>query len=181
MTQSTIWLVTAGWLIASAAHAQVTQTYTYDANGRLTGVSTTGGSGINTAAYAYDDADNRTGRSQSGAAAYTMAELPDDPDDGRALGGSLTSFVFAHPNTEQSPPHVTEVIREEDPCEPAPLRAAAREKFRRHLTSGDAPTRADFAASEASFASREDRRQRSVTAAPSPVTAQNQPLQAGGN
>lgn len=57
-------------VVPAAASAQVTQTYQYDANGRLTGVATTGAAGTNTAAYAYDDADNRTSRSQTGTTAY---------------------------------------------------------------------------------------------------------------
>lgn len=56
--------------LPAAALAQVTQSYSYDGNGRLIGVSTTGSGGTNTAAYAYDDADNRTSRSQTGTSAY---------------------------------------------------------------------------------------------------------------
>lgn len=67
--------------VPAAAVAQVTQTYTYDANGRLTGVTTTGSGGTNTAAYAYDDADNRTSRSQTGTTAYAaLSRLPAGDD-----------------------------------------------------------------------------------------------------
>jgi len=63
--------------VPAAAVAQVTQTYQYDANGRLTGVTTTGSGGTNTATYAYDDADNRTSRSQTGTTAYAaLSRLP---------------------------------------------------------------------------------------------------------
>ncbi len=63
--------------LAGVANAQVTQTYSYDANGRLTGVSTTGSGGTNTAAYVYDDADNRTSRSQTGTSTWAaLSRLP---------------------------------------------------------------------------------------------------------
>ncbi len=55
-------------LWAGDAFAQTTQTYTYDANGRLVGVATaTGdrGGGVVTE-YDYDDADNRTERQAYG-------------------------------------------------------------------------------------------------------------------
>lgn len=66
-------------LIATEASAQVTQSYSYDANGRLVGVSTTGGAGTNTATYTYDDANNRTYRSQSGVTAYAaLQQMPAD-------------------------------------------------------------------------------------------------------
>jgi YD repeat-containing protein len=73
----TIALALAG--LPAAALAQVTQTYSYDPNGRLTGVTTTGSAGTNTAAYAYDDADNRTSRSQTGTAAYATLARPPGP------------------------------------------------------------------------------------------------------
>ena len=50
--------------------AQVTQTYQYDGNGRLIGVSTTGGAGSHSSVYTYDDANNRMFRSQTGTTAY---------------------------------------------------------------------------------------------------------------
>lgn len=57
--------------------AQVTQTYSYDANGRLTGVVTSGSAGTHTSAYAYDAANNRTARSQTGATAWAaIPQLP---------------------------------------------------------------------------------------------------------
>lgn len=37
--------------LPATAIAQVTQSYSYDGNGRLTGVTTTGSGGTNTAAY----------------------------------------------------------------------------------------------------------------------------------
>ncbi len=60
-----------------ASLAQVTQSYSYDANGRLTGVVTTGGGNTHNSAYAYDGANNRTSRSQTGAT--TWAALPQLP------------------------------------------------------------------------------------------------------
>ena len=60
-----------------ASRAQVTQTYSYDANGRLTGVVTSGGAGTHTSAYAYDAANNRTSRSQTGTTAW--AAIPHLP------------------------------------------------------------------------------------------------------
>ncbi|MDI6623262.1 MAG: RHS repeat protein [Brevundimonas sp.] len=56
--------------LPAAAVAQVTQTYQYDANGRLTGVTTSGAGGTHASSYAYDDANNRTYRSQTGTMAY---------------------------------------------------------------------------------------------------------------
>jgi YD repeat-containing protein len=62
---------------APQAQAQVTQIYQYDANGRLTGVTTTGASGTNTSAYVYDDANNRVSRTQTGTTAYaTLLQMP---------------------------------------------------------------------------------------------------------
>ena len=64
---------------ATGAAAQVTQAYAYDANGRLVGVTTSGGSGTNTAVYTYDDANNRTYRGQSGVSAYAvLQQMPAD-------------------------------------------------------------------------------------------------------
>lgn len=56
--------------LPAVAVAQVTQAYQYDANGRLTGVITSGAGGVHTSSYTYDDANNRTYRSQTGTAAY---------------------------------------------------------------------------------------------------------------
>jgi glucose/arabinose dehydrogenase len=63
--------------LPAVALSQVTQAYQYDGNGRLTGVTTTGSAGTNTATYAYDDAHNRTGRTQTGTVAWAaVPELP---------------------------------------------------------------------------------------------------------
>lgn len=85
-------------LSASPVIAQVTQTYQYDANGRLTGVTTTGSGGTNTATYDYDDADNRNSRSQTGTTAWAaILQLPADqalrPD--QALVSADGRFSFA--------------------------------------------------------------------------------------
>lgn len=55
-------------LWSDCAHAQTTQTYTYDPNGRLIGVATATGdrSGGVVTEYDYDDADNRTERQSYG-------------------------------------------------------------------------------------------------------------------
>lgn len=64
-------------LVPGAVLAQVTQSYSYDANGRLTGVVTTGGAGTHTSAYTYDAANNRTSRSQTGTTAWVaISRLP---------------------------------------------------------------------------------------------------------
>ena len=69
-----------GLLIAFApgvVGAQVVQSYTYDANGRLTGVATSGSAGTHASTYAYDRADNRVSRSQTGASAWAwLSRLP---------------------------------------------------------------------------------------------------------
>lgn len=52
---------------AGVCEAQVTQSYSYDANGRLIGVITSNGTSAHTSAYTYDDANNRVERSQTGA------------------------------------------------------------------------------------------------------------------
>lgn len=63
--------------LPSYALAQVTQSFTYDGNGRLVGVTTTGAGATNTATYAYDDANNRTSRTQTGSSAWAaLLELP---------------------------------------------------------------------------------------------------------
>jgi YD repeat-containing protein len=55
------WLVAAGGLIAAAAHATETITYTYDARGRLVQVQHSGtvNNGVTTT-YTHDKAHNRT-------------------------------------------------------------------------------------------------------------------------
>lgn len=64
-------------VVPCASLAQVTQSYSYDANGRLTGVVTSGGAGTHTSAYAYDAANNRISRSQTGATAWAaIPQLP---------------------------------------------------------------------------------------------------------
>lgn len=55
----------------------ITQSYSYDAHGRLTGVVTTNGGAPHTSAYAYDLANNRTLLSRSGAS--TWAAIPQLP------------------------------------------------------------------------------------------------------
>lgn len=100
------------------AVAQVTQTYQYDVNGRLTGATTVGSGGTNTAAYAYDDADNRTSRSQTGTTAYAallgegagpeaLALALEDGAGGAAWGsaglgrtGCLGDGLSAYPSTD---------------------------------------------------------------------------------
>lgn len=67
-------------VVPGASLAQVTQSYSYDANGRLIGVVTSGSGNTHTSAYAYDDANNRTSRSQTGTSAW--ASLPQLPVDG---------------------------------------------------------------------------------------------------
>lgn len=63
---------------ASAAHSQVTQSYSYDANGRLTGVTTSGSWGTNSASYSYDRVHNRVQRVRSGSSTYAaIYSLPD--------------------------------------------------------------------------------------------------------
>lgn len=62
---------------SAPAAAQVTQTYQYDGHGRLTGVTTSGAGGTNSAVYAYDRANNRISRSQTGATAWAaLLQLP---------------------------------------------------------------------------------------------------------
>lgn len=84
--------------LPGAALAQVTQTYSYDANGRLTGVVTSGGGNTHTSTYAYDDASNRTARSQTGATTWaSVSQLPIDqllqPDE--ALTSPDGNYTFA--------------------------------------------------------------------------------------
>ncbi len=85
-------------LPAGAAGQSVTQSYQYDANGRLTGVTTTGAAGTNTAAYVYDDADNRTSRSQTGTAYAELRLLPADgalrPDQALVSADGRYSFAL---------------------------------------------------------------------------------------
>ena len=61
-------LIAAGGLIAAAAYATETITYTYDARGRLVQVSHSGtvNNGLNTT-YAHDKANNRTNVTTTGA------------------------------------------------------------------------------------------------------------------
>jgi YD repeat-containing protein len=61
-------LIAATWAFAatvtSQPHAQVTQTFRYDAQGRLSGVATALPAGSRVSNYNYDDADSRTERNQ---------------------------------------------------------------------------------------------------------------------
>lgn len=82
-----------------ASLAQVTQSYSYDANGRLTGVVTTDGVGTNTASYAYDGANNRTSRSQTGTTAWAaISRLPANqflqPDEALVSPDGRYSFAL---------------------------------------------------------------------------------------
>lgn len=64
-------------VVPGSSLAQVTQSYSYDANGRLIGVVTSGGAGTHTSAYGYDAANNRTYRGQSGTTAWAaIPQLP---------------------------------------------------------------------------------------------------------
>ncbi len=91
-----------GWLalfVPSVAGAQVVQSYTYDANGRLTGVATSGSAGTHTSAYAYDAANNRVSRSQTGASAWaSLSRLPSDqflqPDEALFSPDGRYSFAL---------------------------------------------------------------------------------------
>ena len=79
--------------------AQVVQSYSYDANGRLTGVTTSGSAGTHTSAYAYDAADNRISRSQTGASTWvSMSRLPADqflqPDEALFSPDGRYSFAL---------------------------------------------------------------------------------------
>jgi YD repeat-containing protein len=79
--------------------AQVTQSYSYDANGRLTGVVTTNGSSTHTSAYAYDAANNRTSRSQSGSSTWAaISQLPVNqflqPDEALVSPDGLYSYAM---------------------------------------------------------------------------------------
>ncbi len=74
-----ITVLTAAFALAapSVCLAQVTQSYSYDANGRLTGVVTSNGTNTHASAYAYDDANNRTARNQVGATTWAaVSRLP---------------------------------------------------------------------------------------------------------
>lgn len=96
------------------AKAQVTQSYSYDGNGRLIGVSTTSTSGgTNTASYAYDNVHNRVQRVRSGTTTY--AAVYDLPDGGllsplEALVSPDGRFTFALRSTGR-----LELWREDDP------------------------------------------------------------------
>lgn len=62
------WLIVAGGLVAGAAYAAETITYSYDARGRLIRVSHSGTVNNNVVSnYSYDRADNRTSANTSGA------------------------------------------------------------------------------------------------------------------
>ncbi|MDP3399817.1 MAG: RHS repeat domain-containing protein [Brevundimonas sp.] len=108
-----------------ASLAQVTQSYSYDANGRLIGVVTTGGAGTNTAAYTYDSANNRTSRSQTGTSAWaSLPQLPVNrwlqPDEALVSPDGRYSFAF-------------------------------RSSGRLELWAGDAPATSDFQSLAAAF------------------------------
>lgn len=84
---------------ALPAHAQVTQSYQYDGNGRLTGVTTSGAAGTNSAAYAYDRANNRTFRGQGGSTVWAaITRLPTDqllqPDEALVSPDGRYSFAL---------------------------------------------------------------------------------------
>lgn len=68
MRSKLYWLALAGGLIAAAAYASETITYTYDARGRLIKVVHSGTVNNNVVSnYSYDNADNRTNVNTTGA------------------------------------------------------------------------------------------------------------------
>lgn len=102
-----------GMAAAGAAQAQVTQSYSYDGNGRLVGVTTSGAGGTNTAVYVYDRVHNRVQRVRSGTSTYAAVQsLPDGgmlaPSE--ALVSPDGRFTFALRPTGR-----LELWREDDP------------------------------------------------------------------
>lgn len=98
---------------AGGAQAQVTQSYSYDGNGRLVGVTTSGSGGTNTASYAYDGAHNRVQRVRSGTSTYAAVySLPDGGmlSPSEALVSPDGRFTFALRSTGR-----LELWREDDP------------------------------------------------------------------
>lgn len=72
---------------ASAAYAQETTTYTYDAKGRVTNTARSGGpsNGTNTA-YQYDPADNRTN--------VTVSGSPNGTGNGSGSGATAGTTLY---------------------------------------------------------------------------------------
>lgn len=98
---------------ATAAQAQVTQSYSYDGNGRLTGVTTSGSGGTNVASYSYDRVHNRVQRIRSGTSTYAAVySLPDGGmlSPSEALVSPDGRFTFA-----MRPTGRLELWREDDP------------------------------------------------------------------
>lgn len=122
-------------VLASAAAAQVNQSYAYDANGRLVGVTTSGSAGSNAASYTYDDANNRTLRGQSGVSSWAaLRRLPVDgllsPHQALTSPDGTWSLALRSSGRLESPP---------------PPGSAAREQPGRELSPSDPTTRATAA------------------------------------
>ena len=143
------YLAAVGWLalvVPSVAGAQVVQTYTYDANGRLTGAATSGSAGTHTSAYVYDAANNRVSRSQTGASAWaSLSRLPTNqllqPDEALFSPDGRYSFALR-------PSGKMELWFGEEPAEAGlqPSRAAFDLTSERQARFAVSPTTSGYAA-----------------------------------
>lgn len=89
----------------AAAHAQETQTYSYDVHGRLTSVARTVGGTTRTTAYVLDDADNRTTRTTTVAAG--LAE-PSEAAPVPAVSSPASTEPVPAPSAASQAPRVSE-------------------------------------------------------------------------
>ena len=86
---------------AAVAHAQETQTYSYDVHGRLTSVARTMGGTTRTTVYVLDDADNRTSRATTVASSLAA---PSESAPAPAVSSPASTEPEPAPSASSQPP-----------------------------------------------------------------------------
>lgn len=90
--------------LAGSASAQVTQSYTYDGNGRLVSVATLGSATTATTNYTLDDADNRTSRTTVLSISNLLVDAPTAVSEGTLAASQEDEAVVEHQDSPGGEP-----------------------------------------------------------------------------